>query len=165
MLKTKGITLLLFVMGLISVMAVSLVFYMKEDKPNLSEKIIVQADGVTENTLTVKELTINPGEKRECCVFLESEIEGDFSTIIAFEEIVDSGLKQFINVKIYLDDQTVYTGTLLELLNGYSVSFLSVLYKDNKTLLKIEYLMPEETGNEAQLTTASFYIKIKIEKN
>lgn len=164
MLKTKSIALLLFAMGLISVMAISLVFYVKEDAPSLSERVTVQANGVTEETLTIKGLTINPSEKRECVVFLTSEIESYFSTTITFEEISDSGLKPFVNVEIFLDQQSVYNGTLSQLLGGYEVCFFNELDKETSSLLKIVYEMPEETGNEAQSTIASFYIKIKIEK-
>ncbi len=164
MIKTKSITLLLVSMVLISVMAISLIFYVEGDVPRLSETVTVSSDGVAEETLTVQSLTINPGEKRECYVFLRSELEGDFSVKVTFDEISDYGLKPFVDVIVYCDDKAVYDGTLTDLLSGTAVSFLENLDAETPSVLKIQYKMPVETGNDAQGTTASFYIIIKIEK-
>ncbi|MBR2322030.1 MAG: hypothetical protein IKA54_00335 [Clostridia bacterium] len=164
MIKTKSIALLFVSMILISVMAISLIFYVEEDVPRLSETVTVSSDGVAEETLTVQSLTINPGETRECYVFLRSELEGDFSVKVTFDEICDNGLKPFVDVIVYIDDEAVYDGTLTNLLANTAVSFLENLDSETPSILKIQYKMPVETGNDAQGTTASFYIKIKIEK-
>ena len=164
MIKTKSITLLLVSMVLISVMAISLIFYVEGDVPRLSETVTVSSDGVAEETLTVQSLTINPGETRECYVFLRSELSGGFLVKVTFDEISDNGLKPFVNVIVYIDDEAVYDGPLTDLLANTAVSFLENLDDSAPSILKIQYKMPVETGNDAQGTTASFYIKIKIEK-
>lgn len=164
MIKTKSITLLLVSMVLISVMAISLIFYVEGDVPKLSETVTVSSDGVAEETLTVQSLTINPGETRECNVFLRCELSGGFLVKVTFDEIADNGLKSFVDVIVYIDDEAVYDGTLSDLLAGTAVSFLVNLDAETPSILKIKYIMPVDTGNDAQGTTASFYIKIKIEK-
>ncbi len=152
-------------MGLIAVMAISLIFFVKTDVPKLSETVTVSSDGVAEEALTVQSLTINPGETRECYVFLRSAMDGKFKANLTFEELNDGGLKSYVNVELFLNDQSVYDGSLTDLLLGTPVTFNTDLDATDHTLLKITYKMPVETGNEAQGTTASFDIRLKIEKS
>lgn len=163
MIKIKSLASLVVALLLLSVMAIILIFYVEEDLPRLSETVTVTSDGVLEETLVVDDLTINPGEKRECVIFLKSELDTDFDVTLKFEESFDGGLKSFIDVEIFSGDERVYIGVLAELLSGQAVEFNEDL-SNQPTLLKIIYKMPVQTGDEAQNTTASFYIRLKIQK-
>ncbi len=163
MIKTKSLAALVVALLLLSIMAIILIFYVEEDLPRLSETVIVTSDGVLEETLVVDDLTINPGEKRECVIFLKSELDTDFDVTLKFEESFDGGLKPFIDVEIFSGDKKAYSGSLTELLSGQAVEFNEDL-SNKPTLLKIVYKMPVQTGDEAQNTTASFYIRLKIQK-
>ena len=163
MIKIKSLASLVVALLLLSVMAIILIFYVEEDLPRLCETVTVTSDGVLEETLVVDALTINPGDKRECVIFLKSELDTDFDVTLKFEESFDGGLKPFIDVEIFSGDERVYIGVLAELLSGQAVEFNEDL-SNQPTLLKIIYKMPVQTGDEAQNTTASFYIRLKIQK-
>ncbi len=164
MIKTKSINLLMVALLLTSILSGCFLFYITGEETKLSETITVSVDGVLNETLTVEDLEINPGEEREWNIFLKSHVGGEFETSVSFEELADNGLKQFVDVAVYYNDQTVYDGTLTDLLSGNTVSFNNELDESNSNVLKIIFKMPIETGNEAQNTTADFYVKVEIAK-
>ncbi len=165
MIKTKSITILFISLALMSVMAISLIGYFTGGAEKLSETVIVEGDGVVDKTLSVSSLTLNPGEEVEYEILLKSEIDGSFTVSLDFIEMVDGGLNSFVNVEISSNDNAVHDGTLRDLLSSTAISFEEILDAKAPVKIKITYKMPVETGNEAQGTTASFNIRLIIQKS
>ena len=162
MIKKRSVSIFVVAMILTSLISVCLLCFIKEEVSSISETVVVSVDGKAEKTLTVEQLSIYPGERRECIVFLKSELSGDYKATIDFEEKDNGGLKDFIDVEIYIGDEMVYNGNLIGLLSGRRVAFNLNLDNENTNQLKIVYIMDVNVGNNAQKTTASFYVKLKI---
>ena len=163
MLKSKSLAMLFVSMGLIAVMAVTLISYLKSDTTSLANTVTVSEDGVVKESIEISSMTLNPDESRENYIFLRSEIDGNFNVTISFEEIQNGDLKNFVNVSVLVNDIAVQDETLLNLLSGTAISFNENLNKTDAVIVKIVYKMPKSVGNEAQGTTASFNIRIKIQ--
>ena len=162
MISKRSLTILIVAMLLVSLLSTGTLFLATEEVPSLSETVTVSVDGKVEKTLTIDGLNIYPGEKRECIVFLKSELTGAYNATLNFEEKENKGLKDFIDVEVYLGDQLVYTGNLVELLSDHTVKFEVALDNELANQLKIVYIMDVSVGDEAQETTVSFYVKLKI---
>ena len=165
MISKRALAILIVTMSLISIISICLTLFIKEDVPSLSETVVVSVDGVAEKTLTVDGLEIYPGEKRECIVFLKSELTGSFDATLTFEEFGnDNALKPYVDVKVFVSNAQVYEGALEELLSSGEINFSVNLDNTTAKQLKIQYLMDVNVGNDAQDATASFYVKLKINK-
>lgn len=93
-----------------------------------------------------------PGESRTCEYTLKGE-EGYLG--ISFEEGDEDGLAPFLHVKVEADGETLYSGSLADA-GGLWTDF------DGEALLKVEYSLPLDTGNEAQQLEALVYLTLTL---
>ena len=162
MVKKKGL-LMLAAFLLMILAAVSLLLYANHTQNDLEEKIEIESEGVTKNTLSVKELTLHPSESKVYTVVLKSELEGDFDVKMDYRETKDGGMKPYVNVLIRAGAQVLYEGTLTDLLDkDHLITFDVSIHADDPLTLTICYSMPESIGNEAQDTFAEFDIQTTI---
>ena len=166
MIKNKNVNILIISFLLIAVMAVMLIFFLNKVKEDFSENITVSADGVTEETLSVRDLKLVPAESKEYSVNLVCEASGNFCIYLNCEEKEDGGMKPFVEVTVKANGEAVYEGTLAELIDsGKTVEFEGELKSTEPLVVTIVYEMPREIGNEAQGTYSDFDIHLKIEKS
>ena len=163
--KDRSIAILVISMLVLTMMAVMLVVFIDKAHDDFHDSITVTKEGVTEKTLTVSDLMLNPTEKRTYEVSMTCPASGTFDVTLDYTETVNGGLKHFVNVEIYGNEELIYDGNLLELLDTDKiVEFQTELHATNPTVIKFVYEMPYETGNEAQSTYADFDIDVTITK-
>ena len=91
--------------------------------------------------------------------------EGSYSVVLDYNETEDGGLKKFVDVEVKLNDETIYTDSLEDLLmEGETIDFSTDLFSATPAVIKIIYKMSDKIKNEAQETFADFDIKLSIEK-
>lgn len=164
--KNKSVNILIFSLLLLGIMAVMLIVFIDKAHDDFKEDIKVSADGVTEETLTVRELKLNPTEKKEYEIRLTCQASGSFYIFLDYEESDDGGMKPYVDVTVRCSDTVVYEGKLSELLdNDKIIEFEETLDSTEPLPVTICYEMPYYVGNEAQGTYADFDIHLKIEKS
>lgn len=163
--KNRSVAILIVALLLLTVLSVSLVVLVEHAHDEFKEDVTVRKNGVTEERLSVRGLSLVPTEKREYEIDLTCVASGSFDVILDYEEKADGGLKNFVNVSVKADGQLVYQGRLSDLLDrGDVIRFEGELKEKEPLVVTICYEMPRETGNEAQKTSADFDIKLRIEK-
>ncbi len=164
--KSKSISILSVAIGLLGIIAVMLIVFVEQAHDDFEKGITVSAEGVTTETLEVRDLTLNPTETREYEVNLTCPASGSFDISLVFEEVIDGGMKQFVDVTVSLGDTEVYRGRLSELIaSGTAVSFEGELLAEEPLVLSVSYTMPRDVGNEAQGTYAEFDVHLTVEKS
>lgn len=103
------------------------------------------------------ELSLIPGQKIEYNLKVAEEISGAFDLELAFNEISESPLKNYVYAKVEADGEQVCNLLLAELLDE-SKTFS--LYCENDGVgsydIKITYYMMLDVGNEAMEAEANF---------
>lgn len=164
--KNKSVNILIFSLLLLGIMAVMLIVFIDKAHDDFKDDIRVNAGGVTEEILTVRELKLNPTEKKEYEIRLTCQASGSFYIFLDYEESDDGGMKPFVDVTVRCNDTVVYEGKLSELLdNDKIIEFEETLDSTKPLPVLICYEMPYCVGNEAQGTYADFDIHLKIEKS
>ena len=163
--KNKSVNILIVSFLLIGVMSVMLIVFLGQAKEDFPKDITVSADGTTETVMSVRELKLSPTESKEYSVNLVCAASGSYLVSLDFEQENDGGMKAFVDVTVKHDDEVVYEGGLLELLDSdVIIDFESELHAKEPVVITVCYEMPYDVGNEAQGTYASFDIHLKIEK-
>ena len=164
--KQRGITILTISFILLGMMGVMLLVFVNQAHDEFKEDVQVSENGVTEEVLAVRDLMLNPADKKQYEVKLTCPASGWFEITLDHEEIENGGMKPFVNVSVSCNENELYNGTLVDLLdNGTPVTLNEQLHATEPLVLRIAYEMPYETGNEAQGTFADFNIHLKIEKS
>ena len=164
--KQRGMTILTISLALLGAIGVMLLVFVNQAHEEFKENVQVSENGVTEEVLVIRDLMLNPAEKKQYEVKLTCPASGQFNITLDHEEIEDGGMKPFVNVRIFCNDREVYCGTLVELLDhGTLATMQAELHATEPALLRVVYEMPYETGNEAQGTFADFNIRLTIEKS
>jgi hypothetical protein len=164
--KNKNINMLIVALIMAGLMAFMLAVFIEDTHDKFQEKITVDADGVTETTLEVRDLALIPTQKSEYSVNLVCAASGGYFVYLDFTEEKDGGMKPFVVVTVSCDGKQVYSGRLNELLDSdYIIEFEAELEAKEPRVISFKYEMPYETGNEAQGTYADFNIKLTIKKN
>ncbi len=163
--KNKSINILIVAFVLLSLLAVVLIVFIKDTREGFEENITVSADGVTETTLEVRDLTLVPTDKKEYSVNLVCAATGTYDVSLSYDETLDGGMKNFVNVLVTYDNKLAYDGRLVDLIdNSHIIEFECELTAKTPVVVKISYEMPYEVGNEAQNTYADFDVKLKLVK-
>lgn len=163
--KIKSINILLVSICLLGIMAVMLSVFLTKAHNDLRESITVSANGVTQKTLEINDLTLIPTQKKEYQISLSCEASGTYDLTLEYDEKLDGGMKDFVNVTVRCNGVDVYRGGLASLLDGENVTFDAYLTKNDPTVIAFTYEMPAEVGNEAKGTAADFNINLMIEKS
>ena len=163
--KNRSINILIVSLLMLGLMAVMLILLVDKAHDDFDDNITISKNGETEKTLSVSGLKLVPTESREYSVNLVCLASGAYAVTVDLEEIEDGGMKHFVDVVLKVDGECVYEGTLLSLLDGNEiVQFDAELFEKDPVVLTFSYTMPYHVGNEAQGTTADFYVHINIKK-
>ncbi len=115
---------------------------------------------IKDNTSVEKEFDlagINPGEQQEFLLRLSPKKRGAYEIELGFREIENHGLKELVNVRVLMNEEAVFEGTMTELLgNEQTIRFECASAEESTTNLRVIYSMSEEIGNEAMGTSLDF---------
>lgn len=160
----KMMIVLLTLIAVAAAVAVGLAAYVLSARGKLKKTIRVNAEGVTEETLAVSDLSLLPGESVTYTLSLVCAAEGDFYVRLIYTEKEDGGLKDFVNVTVGAEGNDPYTGSLKELLAGETPCLTLVLEREEYRDVTITYTVPEETGNGMQGAWADLSLTVQIER-
>lgn len=164
--KNSSINILIVAMILFALLSIMLSVFLEEAHDEFKETVTVTEGGVTEETLTVRGLSLVPGQSQDYEIGLRCMASGSYYISFEFVEKVDGGMKEFVYLTITSGDESVYSGELAPLLDtGVRIGFDGYLDADDPLTIKITYKMPIEIGNEARNTFADFDVNLKIEKS
>lgn len=164
--KDKSYYILIVAMLLLTAIALMLVIFLHLADDKFEENIRVEENGITESTIPVRDLTLTPGLEKEYHVNLICDATGSYFIHIDFVEYEDGGMKPFVDVVVEFDGKSVYEGSLATLLDeGVIIEHEDVLDDKDPLVVTFRYIMPIETGNEAQGTHAYFDIHLTIKKS
>lgn len=122
---------------------------------DLKENTVIKVNGETDKTLKAELSGFYPGCEKEYIIVLKGSLASESCVTLEFRNGENNGgLENYINVKITAGEITVEK-PLKDLFDGNKIDFGSKVSE-----IKITYAMPENTGNEAQGTTAFFYIDV-----
>ena len=151
---------------LLALMAVVLMIFLAKAKEDFPKNITVSENGVTETLLPMRNLSLMPGESKEYTVNLICDATGSYYIYVDFDEKIDGGMKEFVDVYISANGELIYVGTLFDMLdNDTVVETLGELDEEEPFEITIQYTMPQEIGNEAQGSYADFDVHVKIKKS
>ena len=123
----------------------------------------LDSDINTTEQLDMGELRLLPGESVSYNIVLNSKDDGIYSVALDFNEEVDGGLRQFVNVSATLNGVRIAEGGLSELFEEKrTVEFPAKIPAGETAELTVTYSMPAEIGNEGMNVFSDFYIKIGL---
>ena len=134
-----------------------------KDFDDMKKSVTVSADGVTQETLEIKDLSLVPGDKVEYEISLTITASATYHLTLDFSEEKDGGLKQFVNTTIKLDEKEVSSDKLSAFLSGKKMDEKLAAEEGQVLSLKIIYDMGIEVGDEAQETYSDFDVALTIE--
>lgn len=132
---------------------------------NLDKREIIEVNIGEDGSETVEFSSVNikPGDSDEYVLALTSQLPGDCVLTLDFEEIEKGKLKQYLDVKIEMEGETLYEGSLEDLFEEENVLTKRCQIKKRKKYeIKVTYSMPLEVGNEAKRATADFLLNITL---
>ena len=115
-----------------------------------------------EETVSIDGLGLVPGESREYSFVLNCTKEGRYAIGIKVDETKDGGLKNFVNVKIKIGDDTLLEDKLVNITDQTTVLDLSYPFLKTTEAFTVVYTMPLDVGNEAMNTYADFDMTVLI---
>lgn len=127
---------------------------------NLEENVIVYVDGDTHETFKAELTGFYPGKSQEYTITFNGELTDNYRITVDFiDDKKVCTLEDYLEVTILTSDLKIEK-TLKELLDGDEIELGVVA-----TEIKFIYHMPEAMGNEAQGTTADFYLSVTATNN
>ena len=146
--------------------AFSVLVFVMVVQSNFSDKIVVRRNKEVHEILEVSDLRLIPGESKDYEVDLTSRISSNFTVTLDYNEIEDGGMKNYTDVKIVIEGNTLYEGKLSDLFeDGVELTYDLRLTRGQDTTILITYSMDESIGNEAEKTYTDFYIDLLIKRN
>ena len=153
-------------MLLLVALSITIIVFLHDAHTEFPDRITVEAEGVTEKILNVRDLKLMPTEKKEYSVSFFCAASGRYSFDVEYVEKKDGGLKDHVIVDVLLDDKAVYSGPLSELLDeDVTINFEGTLEDEVPLTVSFIYEMPRHVGNEAQGTWSDFDIKFAVKKS
>ena len=163
--KKKTFISIIITLSMITLAAICTCLFMLNAYFKFKNTVTVKADGVTQATVSVSDLSLTPSQSKEYEINFVCDVAGTFSVELDYQEKDDGGMKDFVDVSVYAEGACVYEGGLAYLLQPDSlVTFNSTLHAKTPNAVKIVYAMPSETGNDAKNTSATFDILVRIYK-
>lgn len=131
------------------------ILFVLSKQDNLEEHTVIELSGETSKTLKAELTGFYPGSTQQYVVTLNGEWADEYVITLNFRDDSSSGaLENYLIVTIATKEVTIEK-QLKELLDGGKVEL-----GKNANEITITYAMPNDTGNEAQSTTADFYIDL-----
>ena len=163
--KNRTLSTLIVALCTLGAMSVILVVFLINAYEVFPENIKVRENGVTESVFEVRDLRLCPAQSPEYDIDLVCDASGAYNITLSYEELLPGNMKHFVDVVVQANGETVYIGRLSKLIDDKEVvSFDGTLEADEPLTVTVRYVMPYETGNEAQGTSADFDLHLKIEK-
>lgn len=127
---------------------------------NLEETTVIELNGATSKTLKAELTDFYPGSEQEYKIVLTGETAGNYVISLNFRDVKNSGsLEKYLTATIKANDITIQK-QLKELLDGEVIELGKGVEQ-----ITIVYEMSEDIGNEAQGTTADFYIDLQAKND
>ena len=128
---------------------------------------IIFSEDKLEGTVEFREMLIHPGETLYHKVLLKNKVEGECTIKINFDEykpeFLANELQKYVYVTVTLGEGTICENVLLGELFTTELPETNCLLSDKDPLeMNISFHMPEEIGNEAELTEAFFDVVINV---
>lgn len=126
-----------------------------QKQSNMEANTVIELNGETSKTLKAELTDFYPGSEQEYKIVLTGETAGNYIITLDFRDVKNSGsLENYLTATIKAKDITIQK-QLKELLDGEEIELGKGVGE-----ITIVYAMPTDTGNEAQGTTADFYIDL-----
>ena len=154
--------ILMFGILILSLSGIMLSIFIKMASKTFREEIKLELGGEQTTAETVlnykvEALDLSPGNYRECKVVFDAKVDGDFVISLGFEEKEVGELRKYLTVEVSYKDELLVEESLESLFDNGTVTKIPVTAKVNdKIEIAVRYLLPEETGNEAQGAFSKF---------
>ena len=157
--KKKAIMIVLIVAAIVMILGSVFLFIHISSRDNLNYDIHINSQGEAEKVLSIQALNLAPGQTRQYTLNLLSQSAKEYRIRLNFIPKGSGTLQNFITVEIKAGDVAV-TRPLHELFDGTTVDIDS----RGADKIFINYIMPENVGNEAQGAQASFDIRLTVSR-
>ena len=158
----KTLVILMFGIFILSFAGIMLSIFIKMATKTFRDEIKIELGGEHTSSETVLDyaveaLDLTPGNYKECKLVFHATVEGDFVVSVGFAEKEVGELRNYLNVEIFYQDKSLLNESLGVLFDSNKMTEIPVKAKvDEKIVITLRYLMPEETGNEAQGAFSKF---------
>lgn len=158
----KTMVILMFGIFILAFAGIMLSIFLRMAVKTFRDEIRIELGGEHTSNETVLDyaveaLDLTPGNYRECKLIFSATMEGEFVVSIGFAEKEVGELRNYLNVEIYQEDESLLNESLGTLFDSKKMTEIPVQTKVNeKIIITVRYLMPVETGNEAQGAFSKF---------
>lgn len=157
--KKKTYIILILVCVLMAFVGI-IIWGVMQKQDNLKENTVIEINGETSKTLKAELTGFYPGNEQEYKIILKGDSADNYEITLNFRNDEKHGtLGNYLIVKITTKDMSIEK-KLKDLLDGEKIEL-----GKNANEIYVSYAMPENTGNEAQGTTAAFYIDLTAKTN
>jgi len=157
--KNKFVRIVLIVLSVMILIGVALIIYILSTVNNHNIIKVNIRDNATQ-VVEFQDLCLIPGEKCEYTISIGSDTSDKYKVELAFHEIAENTLKNYVHIKIETNEEIVCNQLLATLFDNNNITLFVDLTEDKKNDIKIIYYLPEEIGNEAQNAEANFELLI-----
>lgn len=155
--------LLIICSCLLTLVAIAVLVFIVVIQSTFTDKIVIRSNKEIHKIVEVADLKLIPTESKEYEIELNSYTSGDFKITLDYNELKDGGMKDFVDVKIIIEEKTIYEGKLTELFEN-NVSYNLRVESGYSSKILIIYSMAESVGSEAENTYADFEIDFGIKR-
>lgn len=127
---------------------------------NGDQSINVEIENGESEVVEFEKFGLVPGESTEYTLYLSTNDGPTKHVTLEFSEQEDSPLKEFVRVKVLVNDEETCDELLADLLDGQKITCAGDLSSAEEFKITIIYYMPTEVGNEAANTEAWFNLYI-----
>ncbi len=125
-----------------------------KNNSDLNNQTTINLNGETVETLKMDIDGFYPGKTVDYNITLNGDATNDYIVSLKFYNDNGGALKKYLNVKITANNETL-TKPLEDFLTGNSIYVGNGVKK-----ITISYMMPIETGDEAQGASVSFFVEL-----
>lgn len=125
-----------------------------------NQDLSVEIENGETEVLEFEKLGLIPGESVEYNFYLNTNDGATHNVKFEFSETDDSPLKDFVRVKLLVNDEEMCDELLADLLGGEDIVVQGDITATDEYKVTIVYYMPEEVGNEAANAEAWFNLYI-----
>lgn len=157
----SGILIVIGILILVGVILTACFFFHPYGREDLVE---INIEPGRRHAVEIRDLNLYPGKENVYSVLLYSDVEGTYKLKLAFEEIEEHSLKQYVYAAVEVEGEILCEALLADLFVEEGLTLSCDLKKKDAFLLTIRYSMPEEVGNEAQGAKAIFDLVLTASK-
>lgn len=159
---------ILYIIGLtICICSIVMLFLVSFKQNSFAPENLIIIDGKMPTTeiLEMPSINVNPGTTSKYSFYLSFLNDGQYNINFSFKEKIENILKDYINVKLKINNEILFEEKLKDICNGdTTLSFIKEVNKDRPLLVEILYEVPISVGNEIQGLKTSFELKLYVKK-